>query len=239
MSEKTLIIVGAGVAGLPTALAAVDLDVYDKVYLIDDPSPPLVPASQGLERIVRASYPENKSYERPASESLQRIKSGPLSKYFNESERPVLQPGGTGSQRKTFREINLEDLVGKYDDQSAGRIDAADALECIKQMAVDRGVEFISERVTSLLWDGDTCTGVRTDKGSVYRATKVLLAMGLPSPRVSSKSRQANGDGLCKTAIVPWGNVQLDHQQREELKGNAITIVPGANIFKEPRKGFW
>jgi hypothetical protein len=33
-------------------------------------------------------------------------------------------------------------------------------------MAVDRGVEFISERVTSLLWDGDTCTGVRTDKGS-------------------------------------------------------------------------
>jgi hypothetical protein len=89
------------------------------LYLIDDPSPSLVPASQSLERIVRASYAENKVYERLASESLQRIKSGPLSKYFNESERHGLQSGWMGSQRKTFREINFEDLVGKYDDQPA------------------------------------------------------------------------------------------------------------------------
>lgn len=226
MNEKTLIIAGAGAAGAPTALAAIDL--YDKVYLIDDPSPSLVPASQGLERIVRASYPENKAYERLASESLQQIKSGPLSKYFHESERHVLQPGGTGSQRKTFREINFEDLDGEYDNQPAGRIDAADALECIKKMARDHPkVEVIYERVTSLLWDGDTCTGVRTDKGSTYPAKKVLLAMGYRVPEFLAREGKKMKDGLCKTAIVPWGEVQLNREQYKELQGNAITIVPG------------
>ncbi|CAG8982688.1 hypothetical protein HYALB_00000969 [Hymenoscyphus albidus] len=237
MIEKTIVIVGAGVAGASTALAA--LDVYDKVHLIDFPSPPLTHASQGLERIVRASYPENKAYELLASESLRQIKSGPLSKYFHESKRHVLQPGGTGSERKTFREIHFDDLDGEYDEQPAGRIDAADALECIKQMAQDRGVILISERVTSLVWDGDVCSGVRTKEGSTYLATFVLLAMGYRVPAFLASQGKAMEDGLCKTAIVPWGEVKLDDQQHEELKGKAITIVPGANIFKEPRKGYW
>jgi hypothetical protein len=226
MTENTLIIAGAGVAGAATALAAIG--VFDKVYLIDDPYPSLVPASQGLERIVRASYPENQAYERLASESLERIENGPLSKYFCKEDRHVLQPGGTGSQRKTFREINFEDLVGKYDDQPAGRIDAADALECIKQMAQSHPkIEFKSERVSSLLWDGDTCTGVRTDVGSTYPAKKVLLAMGYRVPEFLASQGKQMEDGLCKTAIVPWGEVQLNQQQYEELQGNAITIVPG------------
>ena len=69
MIEKTLINVGAGVAGASTALAAVD--VFDELYLIDDPSPTLIPASQGLERIVWASYPQNKVYERLALQKLE------------------------------------------------------------------------------------------------------------------------------------------------------------------------
>jgi hypothetical protein len=64
---KTLIVVSAGIAGVSTALATIIR--YDKVYLIDDPSPSRIPVSQGPGRIVRASYPENEAYGGLASEA--------------------------------------------------------------------------------------------------------------------------------------------------------------------------
>jgi hypothetical protein len=51
--------------------------------------------------------------------------------------------------------------------------------------------------------------------------------MGYQVPDFLASQGKPIEDGLCKTAIVPWGEVQLDHQQYEMLKGNAITIVPG------------
>jgi glycine/D-amino acid oxidase-like deaminating enzyme len=96
---KALIIVGAGIAGVSTALAAII--GYDKVYLNDDPSPSLSPASQGPARIIRASYPGNEAYGRLVSEALQRIRSGPLSE-FSTSLGDCARVWGTGSERKTL-----------------------------------------------------------------------------------------------------------------------------------------
>jgi glycine/D-amino acid oxidase-like deaminating enzyme len=238
MNQRTLIIVGAGLVGSSTALAAIDK--YDKIYLIDDKiyliddkvyliddSSPLVPASQGLARIARASYPGNEPYEPLASEALRRIKSGSYSQFFHESKRKVQEPGGTGSKRNTFRDVKFEELDGKYDDQNAGWLEAANSLKHTIQMARDGGVEFISERVTALIWDGNVCSGVRTKADSEYHATKVLVAMGYQTLRFLASEGKPIEDGLCQTLIVPCAEVKLDDQQQEELERHAITIVPG------------
>jgi hypothetical protein len=113
--------------------------------------------------------------------------------------------GWAGGARKTFLEINFENLVGKRDDQPAGRIDAADALKCIIQMTRDHPrVDFIHERVTFIVWDGDVCRGVQTIKGSTVRtqfAAKVLLAMGYRVLEFPASQGKRIEDGLCKIAI--------------------------------------
>lgn len=220
MDQKTLIIVGAGVVGVSTALEAITK--YDRVFLIDDPQPFIKPASKGLGRIVRAEYGDNKEYSDLASSSLDRIKKGDCSRFFHQSGRVVFEPDG-----KSFREVNFEDLQGVPDKQSAGWIEAAHSLQHILGTAQGKGVELLLRRVVGLLWEDTACVGVEMDDGTTLAGTAVLLAMGYKVPEFLRRQDRPMEEGLCKIVLVPWGQVELSPEQYEELKGKPIHVVPG------------
>ncbi|PVH69965.1 nucleotide-binding domain-containing protein [Cadophora sp. DSE1049] len=239
MNHETIIIVGAGVAGTSTALSTITNYPQDTVYLIDDPRPTINPASKGPGRIVRVAY-DDEVYSRLASKSQERIENGHCKSFFHKTERVVLEPGGTGRSRRTFRDITFDELHGIPDEQPAGWIEAANSLEHTIGLAQKGGVRYITGKVVALtvalVSDNRVCTGVRMEDGTEIEATRVLLAMGYKVPEFLESQGMPVEDGLCKTAFVPWGRVELNPEQYERVKDNSIEVIPGIADILPPNK---
>lgn len=199
----SIIIVGAGVFGLSTAMAA---SASLKVTLIDDLKTDS--ASRAVGRTFRTHYPRSEYT------------------VLAEQARTLWQ------DKDVFHDVSRqvhenERIVSKSHD--AGWIEAkrfmAELLEAAK-----RKVEFVNDSAVSLIWDGHRCTGVATESGRAFRTDRILLALGGGLPAFL-KSEKRPIDDICYPAICAWLHVQLDDEQYEQLKDTPIRTYPGKGMF--------
>ena len=131
-----------------------------------------------------------------------------------------------------------EGWVG-YHNKMAGYAHSANALRAVYETCVKLGVKFAlgSDRgeVTRLVYASSPpskeCVGVETRRGEIYRAKRVILALGAAVgallPQIGSQIT-----GRC------WGivHIQLTPKEAEELRGIPVTNVLDLAFFFEPDK---
>ncbi|KAL2022061.1 hypothetical protein VTK56DRAFT_6105 [Thermocarpiscus australiensis] len=210
---QSLLIVGAGVFGLSTALAASAASEEHQVTLIDDGY--VNSASRGLGRIYRSQYPREE-YERLALEAKELWKKGIFSKNFHKTTKIIVHPDGSEER-----------------DDGAAWIDANVTMREALKEAEKRGVRIIEGRVSRLVWDGSRCIGATTRDGRSFFASTVLLALGAALPSFLADEKRPI-DGICEPIVVPWMCAQLTSEQYEQLKTKPIVVHPGAGEYLPP-----
>jgi glycine/D-amino acid oxidase-like deaminating enzyme len=206
---QSLLIVGAGVFGLSTALAA---SGEYQVTLIDDGFENS--ASRGIGRIYRSQYPR-KEYEKLALEAEKLWKGGAFSKNFHKTLRIIVQADGSEER-----------------DDGAAWIDANKTMREALEKAKEDGVTIIKDRVSCLIWDGSRCTGATTRDGRSVLADTILLALGAALPSFLAQERR-HIDDICEPIVVPWMCAQLNNEQYDQLRTKPIVVRPGAGKSRE------
>lgn len=206
--EKQLLIVGCGVFGLSTAIAAARGN-YRVTVISDDDGNDELAASWGQARIFRTHYPRD-PYSTLAAKAEEEWK---LKSSFHKCLRRVFEPDGT-----------------EWEDDSAGWIDASKAMQEEKQKAMNLGVVFVKAVVETVCWSGSTCIGVKTMAGEELAADIVLLALGSRLPFFLRAHNQLIDD-LCYPAVVPWICLELNEDEYQRLKDQPIAVYPGKGIY--------
>ena len=206
----TILIIGAGVFGLSTALAA---SSTSQVTLIDDGDASA--ASRGLGRIYRSQYPR-KEYEELALDAKNAWEAGPFHDNFHHAIKNIEYPDGTRDK-----------------DPDAAWIDASVVMRNALQEAKQRGVTVVSGTVTKLIWGEQRCIGARTHTGTEYYASIVLLSLGAALPSFLEREGRSIGD-ICEAIAIPWMCVQLSDQKYNELMDKGITVLPGRGTRRFP-----
>lgn len=203
--EDAIIIVGAGVFGLSTAL---DLRKrgYREITVLDRMVPPVLDGSSNdISRIVRSDYGDP-FYAAMAAEAQQEWRSGPFkSHYYNtgfvlSSENPsdpFLQKlqGVFKDQGRPFKAFNdtaelqglfpaldkITDNLTGYLNPNAGWANAAGAIGTLAGLCTESGVSIVGGprgTVQSLRISGSRIEGVNVAVGPPLLASRVILATG-------------------------------------------------------------
>lgn len=197
-----LIVVGCGVFGLSTAIAAADKYTVEVISDNEKTSASWAPA-----RIYRCLYPRD-PYTTLANSARSWWKTQTT---YHSCPRRIYEADGR-----------------VIDDDSSAWVEAGKAMEEARRRAIDQGVKFVSATVTGIEWDGSHCKGVKTTT-ETFKADIVLLALGYRLPSfLAAQGRSI--DTLCYPAAVPWLNLKLDDEQYAQLKGKPITIHPGKGM---------
>ena len=264
MGQESILIVGAGIFGASTALHLSRAQHSCSIKLFDRgkfPSPRA--ASFDINKIVRAGY-DDIAYCRLAAHSLRTWRSDSLFKqWYHPSGMLFFLPhkGGADQVIQNLREVGFEegakvvtpdevrqDFDGIFKeadfgeaeallwDPHVGWVDAAAALECTIQAAVDNGVEYIDSGISKLIIRDDICRGVETMTGDRYEAHKVLLSAGAETARLLAESAPHQpelhaGDRFVAAAILE-AKVKLSAEQIEKYRA-----TPGVLWDAEPVKG--
>lgn len=251
MSESIIIIVGAGVMGVSTALAAKRHHPEYKIYLINDPLPSVQPASEDTGKIVRDAY-KNKAYAGLAAEAMALWQADPVYRdYWHQTGWIVLYPSANGQTitgggqsmskerfLKTFPETKLDNIYSISEDPKQAWVEASKALEVTVNLArspevilkngksvKSAGVILKNGKVVNLLWNDSVCVGVVLDDGSEIKASSVLLAMGHETPFFLKQCELPCEEGQ-RVGVSVLG-VQLNDRQYERYKAMPILVVPG------------
>lgn len=203
--DKTVIIVGAGVFGLSTALALRDRG-FEDILVLDRMAPPVADGSSNdISRIVRSDY-SDPFYAALASEAQQLWTSGPFKPYYYNSGfvlssevrsdpylakvRDVLQSQGqpfepfasTSELRKMFPTLaSITDDLSGYLNPNAGWADAAGAIGALASLCTQKGVSLVTGprgTVQSLRIVNSKINGVNVARGPSIHASRVILATG-------------------------------------------------------------
>ena len=124
-----------------------------------------------------------------------------------------------------------------YFNKMAGYSHSANALRAVYEACVKLGVQFVlgsdKGEVTGLVYAsgpfGEVCVGTKTRSGKIYRAEKVILALGASVgtllPQIGSQIT-----GSC------WGvvHIQLTPEEAAQLRGIPVTNVLDLAFFFEP-----
>jgi glycine/D-amino acid oxidase-like deaminating enzyme len=196
---ESLIVVGAGVFGLSTAIAAAASSY--RVTLIDDGDP--AAASRGLGRIFRTKYPRD------------------------EYEELARSAGPFWEDRSTFHRVlrRVFDDGEVFDDFDAGWIEAEEEMAQLLEQTKTK-VAFIASTVVGLTWNGERCTGITLDSGQSLTGDTILLAIGGRLPDFL-RAEGRDIDDFCCPVIVPWLSIRLTDQNFEKMKNSPIVIHPG------------
>lgn len=205
--EPSILIVGAGIFGTSTAyhLSQTYSDPSSITVIDRTPSPPDPAASTDINKIIRADY-SSPFYCELAYEAFNAWAEWPeLKPYYHRTGWIMLDEQGSDLSeriRKVFRDRGhdpTEDVPLKELDQrwkgimkgtktdgfrdaywnpEAGWCDAAAATASLMKAALDRGVRYIVGDVAELCLDDGKVSGVRTSKGDLHTADKMVLATG-------------------------------------------------------------
>ena len=127
---------------------------------------------------------------------------------------------------------NIEEI---FWNPEIGWAEASNALEATIKAAIENGVQYVVESVTSLIRDGSVCQGVETESGKEYTADTVILSTGAYTARLLADSfpdepelqagNRISAAGVCEAAI------HLTEEQRSRFKDTPVFVLD-ANTTK-------
>ena len=237
---SSYIIVGAGVFGASTALSLSREKPPPTVILIDRvPFPCPIAASHDINKIVRSDYSDI-FYCRLGLQTLERWRQDPLyMPWYHQSGLAKATDERFGKVQTIFQnyktlgvDVKAElfgpkemktrfeglyadaDFAGVDDilwNPSSGWAEAARALKATIEAAIENGVHYVSAPVAKLVLQGGCCTGIQTEDGRIFSASKIILSTGAYTAKLLADSAPTQpelqvGDritacGVCEAAV--------------------------------------
>jgi sarcosine oxidase / L-pipecolate oxidase len=256
--DQSVLIVGAGVFGLSTALALKERGFSD-ITVIDRYNPPVPDGSSNdISRIIRPDYVDQ-FYGRMAKEAIQSWRSSSLYRphyhetgFLMSSETPNdpylaknmdnLRLQGQSPRnfesnadiKQTFPGLAaMQSSLTGYLNPNAGWADAAGAVRAVATRLSELGVSFITGprgTMQSLIIDdkSNRVTGVHVRAGSPIYASKVILATG------AWTSRYLDLDYAIVGSAQPLGFIQLSSEESRQLADIPVMINTTSGVFFFP-----
>jgi sarcosine oxidase/L-pipecolate oxidase len=253
-TDDSIIIVGAGVFGLSTALE-LRLRGYHKITVIDRMLPPVPDGSSvDISRVIRSDYTDP-FYAKLASEAMDAWISDDWEQFYYNSGFVIssVAPNEPFVEKckNVLREQNRPyttfkssaELIGKYPSLKGGLTNGAsgyinhfggwaDAAEAIRRLAArcsELGISFItgpSGTVQSLITNESCVVGVRTMTGPIY-GSRIILATGAWTNRLTDLTFAMSSSGQ------PVGFIQLTPQEAKSISNMPVVIdfTTGCFIF--------
>ena len=214
------LIVGSGVFGASTALHLSRQDPAPTIILLDrTPFPCPVAASHDINKIVRSDY-GNIFYCKLGLKTLERWRTDPLfKKWFHQSGLVKITDRNADLDHKIFdnyRRLGVDvkaemfrpdemktRFAGLFADAdysevedvlwnpSSGWAEAARALQGTIEAAIKNGVQYVAGSVAHLILDNGCCTGIRTEDGRTFTASKTILSTGAYTAKLLMDSAPA------------------------------------------------
>jgi len=239
MGVSTLVIVGAGIMGLSTAVAAKKKYPASTIHLVDFKSP-IPPASRDSSRIVRAAY-ASEAYRALSQEALVMWETDPLYKsFFHKTGWTVVQKGEamsipagatkvpTERCREMWPRAKLDGDETITEDEDLGWAEAKNAIDAILDHTKSIGVIYHDIEVSGLHYadsEQRVCTGVEFKNGNLLKGS-VLLAMGHSTLHFLQLCGKPVDAGV-QIAGVSVMEVKLNEEQYQMYKDNGILLFPG------------
>ncbi|KAL6925303.1 hypothetical protein ACHAPO_009010 [Fusarium lateritium] len=252
--NEPIVIVGAGVFGLSTALELKNRG-YQNVTVLDRYLPPVIDGSSvDISRVIRVEYADP-FYGKMAREALDGW-TGQYSDHFHQSGFVMLtdKAGNSFAEQSKSANKSLGDTLEEYEDAHdirkpfpavQAKLDGlkayynktggwADAESSIRQLAMEcslAGVSFVTGargRVLSLRYSGRKVTGVNVAEGEPITAAQVILATGAWSNRLVPISHASSGSGQ------PVGFIRLTPQEAKKLADMPVIINLSTGVFVFP-----
>ena len=237
---SSYLVIGAGVFGASTALH-LSLEVPSPTIILVDraPYPCPIAASHDINKIVRSDY-GNIFYCKLGLKALEKWRSDPLfKKWYHQSGLLKATDHATDLVDKIFQ--NYKDLgvdvgaelidpeevktrfQGIYADAdltgvdtllwnpSCGWAEAEYALKDTVEAAIKNGVHYVTTSVARLIMKDGSCTGLRTEDGRTFSASKIILSTGAYTAKLLADSAPTQPDlqvgeriiaaGVCEAAV--------------------------------------
>ncbi|KAF7719634.1 Uncharacterized protein PECH_004130 [Penicillium ucsense] len=252
--SDSIIIVGAGVFGLSTALE-LNRRGYKDITVLDRYNPPAADGSSvDISRIIRIDYADP-VYCKMASEAYQGwqteykdhyyesgfalLSQTPDNEWIAKSAATVKANGGTVEDLDDARQLlrsfpNIQsDLAGMngYLNRRGGWADAASSIQKLASQCSVAGVSIISGprgSVGSLLKEGSRVVGVNLVNGGSLRASRVILSTGAWTNRLLNITHAATSSGQ------PVGFIQLTQDEARSLDNTPVMINMSTGVFVFP-----
>lgn len=252
--DQSILIVGAGVFGLSTALELKQRG-YQNVTIIDRYLPPVVDGSSvDISRVIRVDYADS-LYAKMAREAHEGWTTE-FSDHYHESGFIMLaQKSGNPYIEKTLQVTRaMGHKLDEYDDANnvrtvypavQAKLDGhkaysnqkggwSDAEASIRQLSIKcslAGVDFITGsrgRVISLLYSGKRVVGVNVAKGDPILASQVIISTGAWSNRLVSIGHATTSSGQ------PVGFIKLTDTEAKRIENMPVIINLSTGVFVFP-----
>ena len=254
---SSYIIIGAGVFGASTALALSREEPAPTVILIDRaPFPCPIAASHDINKIVRSDYGDI-FYCKLGLQTLERWRADPLYKqWYHQSGLAKATDERFGKVQKEFDNykelgvdvkaelLNPEEMKTRFEglyadadftniddilwNPSSGWAEAARALKATVEAAIENGVHYISAPVAKLTLKDGCCTGIWTEDGRAFSASKIILSTGAYTAKLLADSAPTLpelqvGERITACAVCEAA-VDLTPEQAKKFQ-NAVAFV--------------
>ncbi|OQD68908.1 hypothetical protein PENPOL_c002G09246 [Penicillium polonicum] len=252
--SDNILIIGAGVFGLSTALELTKRG-YSNITVLDRHVPPVVDGSSvDISRIIRADYADP-VYSQMALEAYKgwtstysnfyhqsgfiMLSETPENPYVEGSKRNILDKGGHVDEFSNINqmssiypsiEANLPSSSG-YHNPVGGWADAAGSISHLASECSVAGVSFITGprgTVDSLRHSSNRVVGVNFADGTHLLASQVILATGAWSNRLLDLSHTASSSGQ------PVGFIQLTPAEASKFAQTPVMINMTTGVFSFP-----
>jgi sarcosine oxidase / L-pipecolate oxidase len=258
--RPSYLIVGAGVFGVSTALHLIRKYPESTVTLVDRAFPYQGAASWDWSKVVRADYP-NIFYMEKALDAMKIWRTDPLyCQFYHESG--LIWVDGKGFARTVvenykslgvnervriasaaevrtlyggvFANAELEDSAEILINEISDWVEASKCLEAVIATAAHEGVKCIEADVFILELDRTgSCIGVRSKRGEVITADKIILATGAQTVKLLADSFPSR-PGLHESArlvaaAIFTGMVKLKAEEGEKLKAAPVFLHAAGN----------
>lgn len=252
--SDSIVIIGAGVFGLSTALELKKRG-FQNITVLDRYQPPVADGSSvDISRVIRVEYADE-LYAKMAREALQGWTTQFKKHYFSsgfvmlasksgnsylESSKTINKSlGGELTEYSEASEVlkkypsipsNLEGLTASVNDKG-GWADAEKSINQLSQECSLAGVSFITGprgMVLSLRYSGKRVVGVNVAQGDPILASQVIIATGAWSNRLLSMGHASTASGQ------PVGFIQLTPEEAEPLRKMPVIINLSTGIFCFP-----
>lgn len=257
MKDESILIIGAGVFGLSTALALQQRG-YSNLTVVDRYMPPVPDGSSNdISRVIRSDY-SDEFYSKLAREAIDSWETDSLfSPFFHQSGLLVVSEdkddpymNRTLSVVKSLsakvRMLDTTDAIRNevpgmeniqypqhgYINLSSGWADAAGAVEALKNRLVQLGVSFVVGRQGTMqsliIGDRSQVLGIKVVEGPPLRATSIIMATGAWTNRYLDLRHTVVG------TAQPLGFIRLTPQEAQGLAGMPVTFSKTTGVFFFP-----
>lgn len=253
-TADAIVVVGAGVFGLTTALELAQRG-YSNVTVLDRLAPPVPDGSScDISRIVRSDY-SDPFYAAMAKEALTAWRSGPFKPFYHNSgfvltsesqpdafleklkgvlrgqNIPYESFSTTAELSRKFPALNEIDAnFGGYLNPNGGWADAAGSIGLLATLCTEKGVSIVTGprgTVHSLITTKTGVEGVNVARGPPIMASKVILATGAWTNGFLDLTYAMSSSGQ------PVGFIQLTPEEAQSISQmpTLINMTSGFFIF--------